>query len=150
MLNTVDNDLIDALAETMETLAFLSLGPTEERSAPADAVLCTICFNGVLSGRFCMVAPEALGCYLAANVLGTDPTDPSAQERATDSLRELMNVACGAYCTRRKATGKVELELPQSVDLAGDGEWELALANPGVQIFDVDGHTIAVWLEELT
>jgi hypothetical protein len=147
-------DFVEGLAYAMETLAFVCLGPADDRTVPALPVHCTMtCGGRGPAMRLHMIAPISLGHVVAANMLGTEPTDPHAADRALDSLREIMNVSCGALCARAAAdapTEAIELGLPESAALdAADApaRWESALARPDTQILDADGHVIAVWLE---
>ncbi|HZZ43266.1 MAG TPA: chemotaxis protein CheX [Tepidisphaeraceae bacterium] len=152
MSNATDteNDIVNAFVDALETLAFISLAPSEDCSAPIEAILSTIDFAGEsLRGRLCLIASESFGWYLAGNVLGTDPGDQEARDRGSDSLRELMNVACGTFCSKQKLAGKIELSLPHSITLDIPALWASALAKPGTHVFDADGHTIAFWMEEL-
>lgn len=152
MNNPTTNDLLQGLADAMETLAFVSLAPTDERGVPESPVLCTMtCAKGGETPlRLHMIAPMSLGHLLAANILGTDPSDPDAATRALDSLREIMNVTCGSLCTQVAAESSetIELGLPQSTPIDDASvRWASAIGRPDTQILDADGHVIAVWLE---
>lgn len=153
MLKPATNELVEGLAYALETLAFVCLAPAEMPELPQQPVRCTMVCKGSLAMRLNMIAPLSLGHVIAANMLGTDPGDPEAVNRAFDSLREVMNVTCGALCAKvgEAELISVELELPDATAIEGDAAkaaWDAALAG-GAMALDADGNTIAVWLEVL-
>lgn len=153
MTHCTNNDFIDGLAYALETLAFVCLAPAESIAPPPSAVLCTITCRGEVALRLSMIAPLELGHLIAANMLGTDSSDPQAVERAMDSLREVMNVACGTLCARvgGQSNLNIELDLPQSTLLTEpESTWATAISRFEAQILDADSHIVAAWLEVLT
>src|SRR5688500_14358827 len=84
------------LTEAMETMAFMSASPAPvDADPPAAAVLLTMSFSGRLCGEVRLVAPEAFGAALVANLLLPEPGQPPCPcdpAAAADALKELLNV----------------------------------------------------------
>jgi len=144
-----DAIVLESLAEALETMAFVALMPAAEPTEPADGCVVSIEFARPERGVLELVAPRALGTLLAANVLGTDPSDPEAVARGDDALREAVNVACGAMLRRLKDLGEglsttgLHMGLPEMRPL-GEGEWATVSMSAGVAVLDADGNVIAV------
>src|SRR5215212_8013942 len=93
-------------------MAFITPLPPEDNSAPAGpAVLTRLEFRGAQTGALEICSPDAFGAMLAANLLGLDPTDADAKQKAPDALRELANVACGTLLRNSGANAKGFLEM---------------------------------------
>jgi hypothetical protein len=139
-----------SLADAVETMAFVSLMPPEQRSPlPPDLLRVSISFTGPRAGSLELIAPAAFGALLAANMLGCDPTDPDAAGRAADAMKELMNVTCGDLLPKIAAGHPrgFEMGLPQVQTLDDPAAWEAHLdAEPG-NLCDAEGHLVAVWLK---
>lgn len=136
-----------ALAESAETMAFLSLLPAEQPFAMPDQMLCVrIGFAGPTPGTLELAAPESFGALLAANMLGCDPSDADASARAVDAIKELINVTCGAMLSR--LTGGqghgYEMSLPAVEPLENRSDWEELLNHDPGCAFDAEGHFLAV------
>lgn len=137
-----------SLAESAETMAFVSLIPAE---APVvlspDALLVRITFTGPINGHVELVAPEAFGALLAGNMLGCEPADPDAAGRAIDALKELMNITCGDLLSKVGHSGGFEMGLPQVNNAADTDGWrEYLTAHPDAA-FDAEGHLVAIRLQ---
>jgi hypothetical protein len=93
---TPDPDkLLEAIAEALQTMAFVTIEPLTE-PVPAGERLCIIqTFSGPVRGQFQLDAPRALGALIAANLLASEPDAPEAQAKAEDALREVTNVTAG-------------------------------------------------------
>ena len=90
------DQLLESLAEALQTMAFVSIEPPPEQDvAPTDADLYRLPFSGKISGEFQMVAPRRLGQSLAANMLALDPAGEEAIQRAQDAIKELCNITAG-------------------------------------------------------
>jgi chemotaxis protein CheY-P-specific phosphatase CheC len=130
-------------------MAFIATEPCGTADAPQDAVRIFIRFNGSRSGSLRMIAGEAFGVMLAANVLGTDPSDPDAVARGHDALKELVNITVGAMMPRLAVTPDDEFQftIPQLEPLEQPGDWRAFVDRPGTQLLNCDGHVLAVALE---
>ena len=145
-LSVGNNTVAEAIVLAMETFAFVSAWPTDDRSEPVDGLYCAVEYTGEQHGRLCMIAPKKLGWTLAANVFSQDIADEGVRDRGPDALREIMNVACGALCRQVCPGAAVELNLPicRTVEYS---EWRTAMDRPGVVVLEAEENIIAVWLE---
>jgi hypothetical protein len=147
-------DLVGGFSYAMETLAFVCVdvadGPAP--AAPDEAIHCSIvCRGAAASFRLNVIAPVSLGRTVAANMLGADPAAPEAVSRASDSMREVMNVACGTICARlaESTSADVKLDLPQSsTDSDAAATWSTALG-AGAIVIDADGSPVILWAEDV-
>lgn len=79
----------------------------EELSAPGACAEVCVSFKGSVCGRLRLLCPPTLGAVLAANVLGTEPEDEEAIRQQEDTLKEIVNMTCGAILTNLVGTGPV-------------------------------------------
>jgi chemotaxis protein CheY-P-specific phosphatase CheC len=139
-----------SLAESTETMAFVSLMPAEQPCPmPEDLLRVSIAFSGPFSGSLELAAPLSFGATLAANMLGCEATDPNACSRAADAMKELMNVTCGDLLARL-ADGKLkgfELGLPTVEPLSDRADWESYVTTTPENVFDAEGHFLAIRLK---
>jgi hypothetical protein len=151
MLEISTNLLEQALAEALETMAFISPLPPEDDAPPAagPAVLTRLEYRGAASGAIELACPAAFGKLVAANLLGCDPDDPDAEQRAADALRELLNITCGSLLRRSIAADAelVEMSVPTQTTFDLEG-WQAFVA-AGATVVDGDGHKLAIRLVEL-
>jgi hypothetical protein len=137
-----------SLADSAETMAFVSLVPAESPLVPApEALLVRIPFTGPFNGSVELLTPEAFGALLAANMLGCEPTDPDATGRAVDALKELMNVTCGDLLSKIGQAGGFEMGLPLVEKLTDTSAWQDYLAQYPGAAFDAEGHFVAIRLQ---
>lgn len=98
-MNVETREAVNAkICEIFERLAFMfgdAIGKDELEIPDGPCFRAEICFSGDRSGSLTLLGPSTLCPVLAANVLGADPDDPRAEERAEDAVKELLNVACG-------------------------------------------------------
>lgn len=150
------HDLIcDALSETLiqslETMAFLPAEPVEGCvDMPKDPVSASLRFSGNLSGRIRLIASRDFTLVLASSVLGTDPSDTDAHEKADDCLKELVNVVAGALMPKvaRSENDRITLSLPV-IDPVQIEKMNHGFENDSTtRVFDVDGHRLIVQLED--
>ncbi len=153
MLDTRHPELLDTLASTLDTMAFAAVMRAQDPSStrpPRRPHRLSIHFTSPLRGHLELVAPEFLGVLLAANMLGTDPQDPEARDRAIDVLKEVLNVTCGRLLQQIAATlpGAMEMSLPESQTFDPDTDWAPLLADPATAILDIEGQLVAIRLVE--
>ena len=89
MPETLSDPIIENLVQALEQMAFVATAPPSPDAPlpiPQAAVLVSIEFQGPSCGRIELVADEALGTLLAANMLATTEDDPQATARAQDVL----------------------------------------------------------------
>ncbi len=119
-MNASLNDLVAKTAsETLENLAFVFSFPKTESDAPpetAGAVLCKIGFSGPFSGVLDMSITEGCLAELAANMLGIDEEEISAEQKA-DAVKEVINVICGNLLPAVAGTRALfDLDAPETTD----------------------------------
>lgn len=146
-LNLTEVDLAGALANVLETTAFMTpLPPEEPLGCPEQALLAAIAIT-TDSGeilRLELVCGLGLGLAIAGNLLGMDPSEDGAPAAARDAIKEIMNVTAGTIIPNLPGFGstRYEMSIPQLT--AFDGGWESYTA--GATTLDVEGHSIAIRL----
>lgn len=158
--NCFDTDvravLAGAVADAIETMAFVTLEPTlapQGDPRVADLKLVQIDFSGHgVDGTLDLLVGAGLGASLAASIAGEDAGPGESDPRGDDALRELANVACGAVL-RSLASGverpRFSLALPTLRPLAGEGgapEARAVLDDPDTATFDAEGFLLAARL----
>lgn len=137
---------VETLIESLDTMAFIAGEPVcGDIPCPPDPLHVQMAYGGSQSGRVELIAPRSFARMLAANVLGTDPDDPQARERADDALRELVNVTVGAMMPKLASSleDRFTLGLPQLSDF-DPSQWLQALSDGRWTILDGDGHILAL------
>ena len=135
----VNLTLIEALGESLETMAFVSpelLDAPSEATPSPDAILVRVGFHGQgIKGSLELATTHAFGSVIAANCCDGDP-----DADADDALKELTNVTCGSLL-RRRIGGAVgfELEVPV-VSSIGDGEHPFVGAD--TVVLTAEGHLV--------
>ena len=144
--------LLEALAEVMETTAFISLSPPpalpEEMPAIESLLVVTMPIGDAC--KIHIAAPAALAVAIACNILMLDPGSPEAEERGSDALKEILNVTSGLYLSRADwlAGAIPEMQIPQSRVIQGAdavAAWlkavdaQLALAEENVVAIAIEG-----------
>lgn len=140
------NQIVEALLESLETMAFMSLAPAGSDQPPEAVRKVSIDFTHPVAGRIELMAPAALGHLLCANIMGIDPSEPDAQAGGDDALRELMNVTCGSLLSGHFPGTEAEMGLPALEPADGPEAWRAFLEEQDIQVLDADGHTIALRL----
>lgn len=145
MTETRNSFLVETLLEALETMAFVTLLPSENPQTPPPSLqLVVIGFTRPEPGELRLVAPLALGRLLCANILGVEPDDAEAEAGAADALRELANVTCGMLLRKRAATSTepFQMGIPK-IGPFDPQEWPSLVAGES-DILDGDGHTLAI------
>jgi hypothetical protein len=109
--------LTDILGNVLQESAFMFVEPDQEPVEWGDKVFAaTLAFESVRGGTLRLTMAVPAGVELAANMLGTDATDPEAEENGRAAVSEILNVIGGAFVTRFFGT-KVpsQLGLPQAM-----------------------------------
>jgi chemotaxis protein CheY-P-specific phosphatase CheC len=149
MLEMQNQVVLESLADSFETMAFVFFEPVElPVEPPADAVRVSIPFKSGGSGVVEMVASRNLGRILTANMLGTEPDEAETDQHVDATLREMMNVF-GGLMVRRNAsqTGKNgELGLPQ-IEPFDVAQWDEFTKSAGLVLL-AEGSPIAIRIRE--
>ena len=139
-MRTIDPDLLAAaLAEALETMAFIGVEPPSD-PPPAEALNVTLAFFGPISGQLSLRAPAALGTTIAANLSAVDAASV-APAQAADALRELTNVTAGLLLRQVCTTA----EMPQlAIPVVSAAQADAALHDACSATLCADGHPITV------
>jgi hypothetical protein len=131
------------LQDVLEKQAFLFVDPAEGGEAPDAGLLATsLRFAGARTGGIALAAPLELAREIAAGILGCEPDDPQAEERAGDACKEILNIACGQALTAWFGTAPIfDLGIPEARELSETeaADWS---ASPDVLAFSVDGRPL--------
>lgn len=141
MLNTATQTLASTFSETLAGLAFMFVdGDPGQSPISGDCVECAIGYQGPCSGTLRLRCTREFAALLAANLLGIEPDDEAAHEKAQDALKELMNVLCGQFVTDTYGRDAVfNLSLPALQEMQ-----TLPTDSPGIDrvILWVEGHPV--------
>jgi hypothetical protein len=143
--------LLEALAEALQTTAFISPEPaTADTPVPAEVVHLSIRWSGNPAGEVHLAAPRLFGELLAANILAVEPGTPEAAQRAVDALQELCNITTGALLSRLCETPQdaPEMSLPKAATPADPAAWGQFIAQPDTLVLLAEGFPLAVRVQE--
>ena len=145
MIDTA-NILIGALAQALETMAYMEIMPVEQEDAPSGEVYCAeISFTGPQQGCIQILAGRDFTEMLAENIGALDEvTDADCR----DALKELANVTCGLV-TPIIATDMSEVfELTIPTIKAPDEvpAWPQWADDPEACVLNVEGNMVAAKL----
>jgi len=103
-------------AEVLETMFFTPVLDEPEPASATPAVLCaSLTFAGDPPGILQIDIAEAAARNLAADFLGSDASEVSA-ERAQEVACELANMLCGSILSRVEPNAHFDLSSPEPVD----------------------------------
>ena len=92
------NQILSAVTnDTLERLAFLFTFPDDSRNheGPEPAMIGSVEFSGLFSGRLVVRISISIIPELAGNMLGMADDDKISIEAQEDAFKELANVICG-------------------------------------------------------
>ena len=144
MLETLNQFALESLADSFETMAFLSPNLAEQPyEPPTEAVLLSLSFTNGACGIVEMVASRNLGKLAASNMLGAEILSPAQND---DALKELLNIFGGLMLRRwiSQSGEKVKMSLPQMREFKTILEWHNFVASPGATVLDVEGNVVAL------
>lgn len=140
----------EVVCNVLEQMAFMFGDPMELdeiSEADGEGVLARMQFKGPFTGSMTLAAPEELCPMLAENMLGVEPDDDRAQEKAHDALKELLNVCCGNVLTSLAGEEPVfDLTVPEVRSLDA-GEWQAIVEDERNVGLSVDDCPVMVRLE---
>lgn len=149
----IQDALCETLIQSLETMAFLPAEPVEEIvEMPTDPVTASLKFSGDFSGKIRVITSRHFSLVLAASVLGTDPSDADAHEKADDCLKELVNVIAGALMPRiaRSENDQILLSLPSIDPIHIENDHVVFKNDATTRCFNVDGHGVILQLSDHT
>lgn len=136
-----------AFSDVFEKLAFMFAEPAEKAELPddpGDAVLARMRFSGHWRGTLELAVPADMCPEIAANVLGLEPDDETAETRGPDALKEVLNVTCGSILTTLAGDQPVfDLSVPEVLTLEPEG-WKELLDSEESLAFTVDEHAVVL------
>ncbi len=141
-----DTMLTDSLAQSLETMAFLTIMPLEEdMPAPEKAVWAEIGFTGPKNGTiqilagldFCRILAENIGALTEVN-----------DEICYDALKELSNVTCGLLLPMLASSGGDVFDVTVPAVKTGDDSpgWDEFVEQPNSFILNIEGFLVATRL----
>ena len=143
--------LLEALAEALQTMAFISPEPLPADSpAPAGTVCISIRWSGPSTGQLQLATPHVFGELLAVNILALESGTPDASARALDALQELCNITAGGLLSRLcdLPTDAPEMGLPTTTVLLDPAAWQKFVAQPQTTVLLAEGYPLAVRVQE--
>jgi hypothetical protein len=152
MLPDNPTDLLESVAEALQTMAFVMVepAPAADIPPPAEGSLYAVGFHAQSgAGEVQIAAPRALGELLAVNMLAAEPGSAEALERADDILRELCNISAGLLLRRwgPPLADSAQMSLPACRALDAEG-WHAFARSAGAAVFLAEGLPVAVAVRE--
>jgi len=135
----------EAVIDALEQLMFLAgeWRPDAQREPEPKTLWASITMKGKAGfGHFAVVAPEPLARKMASGVLGVGP-EAVSESQIFDTVRELVNTACGTLARHLGEEAGYSLGLPE----AGYGAPPPKGAVMANEVLDVDGEQLVVLVE---
>jgi len=137
--------LQEAVAETMESIAFMEAFPLEESpadTAPGDLLGSWIEVKNPVQVGLTLLVPPELAMDITRSIYGVDEDVMFSGVEARDTLAELVNIVAGRFMSKiTPADLTFELGLPERCDVppeAGGGVF--------VGVFDVEGARLFLYV----
>lgn len=86
----------------LETMAFMfgeQIDKNDITVYPTDIIEAEMNFSGHISGTLILAVPTEMCLEISANTLGKDYNEALRTVRATDAVKELLNITCGKILT---------------------------------------------------
>jgi len=141
-----DTMLTDSLAQSLETMAFLTIMPIEEDTAAAEkTVLAEISFTGPKNGTIQILAALDLCRILAENIGALTKV---SDETCYDALKELSNVTCGLLLPMLASSQTDVFDVTVPAVKTGDDSprWDEFVEQPNSCILNIEGFLVATRL----
>lgn len=149
MQASCDQVVTDVFTHVIEQTAFMFGEPAPRDTLAiigAGFVQAAMSFRGPMQGTLLLAVPRSACLEITGNVLGMEVDDPFVAERATDSLKEILNVTCGHILTELAGEAPVfDLSIPEVKDL-DDTAAQLFLDDPHTLAFQADDCPMLVQL----
>ena len=127
----------------LEKYAFVFADAAEVADAvePANVLLARVVFAGATQGELQVAMPMELAAEIAANVLGSDPSEvtPSLLK---DAVGELANVLCGNMLKALTSPDKIFDLQPPTVTAANKADWQALVSSPQTVALDCDSQFV--------
>jgi CheY-specific phosphatase CheX len=110
--NRIDLALAESVHEVLEKMFFVDLLGPAEAEPPEDGLAAELVFDGDTPGGFHLTMDIAAARSAAADFLGEDPDDLSA-EQLNEVVCELANMICGSVLSRIESSATFRLFKPR-------------------------------------
>jgi two-component system chemotaxis response regulator CheY len=141
-----DDVLTEALAQALETMAFLTVVPTDEDMAiPEEAMLAEISFTGARCGTIQILAGLDFCRVLAENISGMSKVDDKA---LFDALKEFANVTCGLFLPLvvSSTADMFDVTVPTAKSGENSPRWDEFVAGQNSTVINIEGYAVATKL----
>jgi len=141
-MNPNDQETISNIfCEVLETIAFMFGEPIEKdelESIPEDCLVSEMKYSGDKTGTLTMIVQTEMCLEISASVLGKDFNEALQMVKATDSVKELLNITCGRLLTEFFGEEPVfDLSVPEILD-PDENYITRFLEDPEMMLFSVD------------
>ncbi len=139
--------LAESFSQTIETMAFMmALPPEEELSEPEESVKVKMSFTGPISGQIELAAGMEVIINAAANIMGLEPDDPLARDKATDAFKEILNTTCGILLPRIATSPSdiFDVKIPEEEIFYNRAMWSEYATQSDVILLEIDYNLVAV------
>ena len=140
------NIVTSALAEALETMAFMEILPIEEElSASRDLLWAEITFVGSQKGSIQILAGREFAEMLAENIAALDEV---TEADCRDAIKELVNVTCGLIIpvVASDISDAFDLNIPAISHDACTPKWQEFILDEDTSVLNVEQHLIAAKL----
>ena len=123
MEDTMQQTLIETVAEVFETMFFTFLEPIadsssdEELPGQGNFIESVISYEGDFSGEFVFYFPRELAESITVNFLGIDD-DELEDSQVIDTASETVNMVVGSFLGKMDPHGNCALGIPDSTEVA--------------------------------
>lgn len=95
---TLKEKLHTVASSVLEEAAFIFTESVEEAPEwPGPLLEAKLTFSAQKSGVLSMISTQQFCVEIAANLLGIDPSDPTALSRGSNAICEMLNIICGSF-----------------------------------------------------
>ena len=140
------NILPDAIAEALETMAFMvPVSLEEELPVPTRSIIGQISFSGPQSGTLQIIAGVGFAKALAENIAALEDPDDDA---CIDAMQELSNVTCGLILPGLASSESdlFDMTIPKTQWFDGEENWNNFIEDESAQILNIEEHLVAAKL----
>ncbi|EKD26803.1 MAG: hypothetical protein ACD_79C01009G0001 [uncultured bacterium] len=149
-MNSNELDKINKVfIEVLETMTFLFGDPVnrdEIENYPDDCIQAEMSFGGYRNGVIKMLVQTEMCVEIAANTLGKDYDETLKMVKATDAVKELLNIICGRVLTELFGEKPVFNLTPPEVTLTDESGWDDFKKIEDALFFQIDDWFVALHL----
>lgn len=138
--------LTEAMAEALETMAFLTIMPVDDDMViPDKTISAQISFSGPKSGTIEILAGVGFCRNLAENMGGLAVAD---HQSGCDALKELSNVACGLFLPMvvSSTADLFDVTVPVVISDSDSPQWDEFTSDQSSCVLNIEGQAVATRL----